>query len=163
MTHRILFVCLGNICRSPLAEGVLRRQMQGAGLDLVVDSAATGGWHEGQGPDARAVVAAREHGFDISAIRARRIRSEDFNDFDLILTMDSENLADVLRRAPADCAARIEMLTSFVADLPNKDIPDPYYTGRFDPVIAVIGKSIEGLLTYLKAEQDRSASDVNTL
>ncbi len=163
MAQRVLFVCLGNICRSPLAEGVLRRHMQDAGLDLTVDSAATGGWHEGNPPDARAIVAAREHGFDISKTVARRVRSEDYTDFDLILAMDDDNLSELLRRAPSQCSARIDKLTSFCADGVRRDIPDPYYTGKFDPVIAQIEQAVVGLLPYLKAEQDRSADDANTL
>ncbi|WP_298297025.1 low molecular weight protein-tyrosine-phosphatase [uncultured Litoreibacter sp.] len=163
MTDRILFVCLGNICRSPLAEGVLRRRAEEAGLDLFVDSAGIGDWHVGDPPDARAMVAARKHGFEISAQRARQFSSEDFSRFCYILVMDHDNMTEVEARRLPDDEAKVDMLTKFGSGTQGEDIADPYYSGKFDPVIAKIEDCVAGLIAYLKDEQDRSASDANTL
>ncbi|MEM9584945.1 MAG: low molecular weight protein-tyrosine-phosphatase [Pseudomonadota bacterium] len=158
---RVLFVCLGNICRSPLAEGVFRKHAAQAGLFVEIDSAGTGSWHTGNAPDARAIVAAREHGIDISEIRARTFGQFDFDEFDLILVADRETLADVMRMEKPSSLARVDMLTKYSSrsDLINMDIPDPYYTGQFDPVIAIIEDCVRNLTDYLKEEQDRSAAD----
>lgn len=163
MTQRVLFVCLGNICRSPLAEGVMQRHVHGSGLELTIDSAATVGWHNGNPPDPRAIVAARQQGLDISMIRARRLAVADFDMFDLILAMDREVLAEAIRMQPKGSAAQVDMLTKFSSAATNQDIPDPYYSGKFDPVIAMIEGCAEGLISYLKDAQDRSALDANSL
>lgn len=161
MVDRVLFVCLGNICRSPLAEGILRRRASEAGLDLFIDSAGTGNYHIGDPPDARAMVAAREHGFEISALRARKIRTHDFSAFEMILVADRQNLAEVMRIAPEGENTIVEMMTKFSSDPArvNSDVPDPYYSGQFDPVIALLEDCIAGLIAHLKEEQDRSAAD----
>lgn len=103
----VLFVCLGNICRSPLAEGALRAAAVRAGLDLTVDSAGTGGWHAGDPPDRRAQAAARRHGTDISGLRARQVRPEDFRKFDHVFALDRQNLQDLQAIAPADATAEL--------------------------------------------------------
>lgn len=158
---RVLFVCLGNICRSPLAEGIFRRRAEEIGLVAEADSAGTGAWHASRSPDARAIVAAREHGVEISNLKARTFRAPDFDEFDLILVADSETLSAVMSMEHAPNDAQVDMLTKYSsqADMINRDIPDPYYSGQFDPVIAIIEDCVAGLVGYLKDEQDRSAAD----
>lgn len=124
----ILFVCMGNICRSPLAEGIFAHVVGEAGLtnQFTLDSAGTGGWHEGEPPDRRSVATAKSHGIDISAQRARRVRPADFNDFDLILAMDRHNVAALKSTAPPEANIR---LFGDAALGTGEDIPDPYYGG----------------------------------
>ena len=124
----ILFVCMGNICRSPLAEGIFGHLVTQAGLTghFTIDSAGTGGWHEGDSPDQRSIAIAKSHGIDISGQRARRIQSRDFKDFDLILAMDRENLAALGRSAPDEADIR---LFGDAALGTGEDIPYPYYVG----------------------------------
>ncbi len=127
---RVLFVCLGNICRSPLAEGVLRALAEQKGLApaLQVDSAGTGAWHIGDSPDNRSIQAARRRGIDISALRGRQVRPDDFRDFDLILGMDENNVRTLKRLAPADAAEKVHLFLDY-ASARNQDVPDPYYEG----------------------------------
>ncbi len=153
MIESILFVCLGNICRSPLAEGLCQTAAASAGITLTIDSAGTSGWHTGDPPDPRCIVAAREHGFDISDQRSRVIRSEDFEAFDLILCMDEQNLEDVERRRPAGSTTPVRLLTEFRTDCSPRDVPDPYYTSQFNPVIKIIEDCMPGLLDYTARAQ----------
>ncbi|NEI70594.1 low molecular weight phosphotyrosine protein phosphatase [Rhizobium lusitanum] len=131
--HRILFVCAGNICRSPLAEGIFRHLASAAGRagEFEIDSAGTGGWHQGQRPDRRSIAAAADHGIDISGQRARRIASADFGGFDLILAMDQDNLKNLRKTAPADALGKLHLFNALALGS-NKDIPDPYYGDRED-------------------------------
>ena len=124
---RILCVCLGNICRSPMAQGALERRLGDAGIPATIDSAGTGAYHIGNPPDPRGLAAASARGYDNSAQRARQVRASDFRDFELILAMDSANLADLQRLAPggADCEIRL-------FDAKGRDIPDPYHGGPKD-------------------------------
>ena len=158
---RVLFVCPGNICRSPLAEGIFRKIAAKNDLFVEVGSAGTGSWVTGNAPDARAIVAARAHDVAIDGLRARTFGAFDFDEFDLILVADRETLADVMRFEQRSGNAKVDMLTKYSsrAELINMDIPDPYYTGHFDPVIAIIEDCVNGLVSYLKEEQDRSAAD----
>jgi protein-tyrosine phosphatase len=127
-------VCLGNICRSPLAEGIMQHLVEEAGLDWQIDSAGTGNWHVGEGPDRRSVRTARNHGIDISKQVCRQFRKSDFTEFDLILVMDKFNLSDVLAMAPNDQAANKVKLI-----LGNHEVPDPYYDdSQFEPVFELI-------------------------
>jgi protein-tyrosine phosphatase len=146
---RILFVCMGNICRSPTAEGVMRRLIADAGLDDVVevDSAGTGGWHAGEPPDARATTAARRRGVTLEG-GARQVRPEDFDRFDLIVAMDRENLRELRALAPDDGAR--EKLRLLVED---QDVPDPYYGGDrgFETVLDMVGAACRDLLDELRA------------
>ena len=129
-------LCLGNICRSPTAEAVMRAKAAERGLAVEVDSAGTGGWHVGEPPDRRAQAAARSRGLDISGLRARQLSRADFRSFDLILAMDGTNLSDAARLAPHDGRAR---LTTFLDEAGlGGDVPDPYYTGQFDAVLDLI-------------------------
>ena len=132
MTVKILFVCLGNICRSPLAEAAFRAEAERLGLDAEADSAGTGGWHRGEPPDRRAIAAARRNGVDISALRARQVRSEDFARFDLILALDADNLADLQSLRPADSRAGLSLLLDHVPGREGAAVADPYYGGDKD-------------------------------
>ena len=115
MAVSILFVCLGNICRSPLAEGAFRAEAERLGLDVEVDSAGTGGWHQGEPPDSRAIAAARRAGVDISGQRARKVTRADFDRFDHIFALDADNLADLEALRPAGSRAQLSLLLDCVA------------------------------------------------
>lgn len=122
-----LLVCLGNICRSPLAEAALRDTAARAGIDIVVESAGTGAWHVGDPPDCRAQAVAKAHGIDISAYRGRQVAAADFRRFTDILALDHDNLGELRRRAPAGATARIGLLLDVVPDLDGQAVADPYY------------------------------------
>jgi protein-tyrosine phosphatase len=123
----ILFVCLGNICRSPLAEGAFRQAAAEAGLDVEIDSAGTGAWHVGKAPDPRAIRTAQRHGVDISGLRARQIRVEDFRRFTHIFALDRDNLFAIQRLAPSDGWAEIGLLLDLVEERAGQAVADPYY------------------------------------
>ena len=129
----ILFVCLGNICRSPLAEGIFRNVMEAAGQgdEFLVDSAGTGGWHIGDPPDRRAIAVAGRHGVDIARLRGRKVSAADFTRFDLIVAMDKANLATLKALAPADARDRIHLF-AMLAEGVMADVPDPYYGDERD-------------------------------
>ena len=131
---KLLMVCLGNICRSPLAQGIMEHLVEQEGLDWTVDSAGTGNWHIGEGPDHRSVRTARNHGIDISKQVCRQFKPSDFDEFDLILVMDKNNLSDVLSLARTESdAAKVKLL------LTDKEVPDPYYdNNQFEPVFELI-------------------------
>jgi protein-tyrosine phosphatase len=143
---RILFVCMGNICRSPTAEGVMRRLIADEGLDIEVDSAGTGGWHAGEPPDERATVAAQRRGVTLEGA-ARQVKESDFRRFDLLVAMDRGNLRDLLDLAP-DEEAR-EKVRLLVADA---DVPDPYYGGDrgFETVLDMVESACRELLDELR-------------
>jgi protein-tyrosine phosphatase len=127
MTPSILFVCLGNICRSPLAEGALRAEADRLGLDLIVDSAGTGNWHAGEPPDERARRTALRHGVDISALRARQVRTADFRRFTHIIALDHDNLAKLRKLAPADATAELSLLLDHVEGRAGQAVADPWF------------------------------------
>ncbi|MDG4647426.1 low molecular weight phosphotyrosine protein phosphatase [Roseibacterium sp. SDUM158017] len=129
--QRILCVCLGNICRSPTAEAVLRARLP----DARIDSAGTGGWHVGAPPHGPAIAAARARGYDLSGQRARQVAPEDFPRFDLILAMDARNLDDLAAMAPASGGAQLAL---FLEPLGGGDVPDPYYTHDFEGALDLI-------------------------
>jgi protein-tyrosine phosphatase len=155
---RILFVCMGNICRSPTAEGVMRRLLRDAGLEdaIEIDSAGTGGWHAGEPPDARATEAARLRGVRLEGA-ARQVTAADFEDFDLIVAMDRANLRELLALAPDEEAAeKVRLLREFdpaSADAGDLDVPDPYYGGErgFERVLDLVEAACRGLLGELRA------------
>lgn len=128
-TLSILLVCLGNICRSPLAEAAFRAEAERRGLDVVIDSAGTGAWHVGEPPDRRAVATARRHGIDIDHYRARQVTAADHHRFDAIVAMDAENLHDLRLYAPDGASARLFLLLDFVAGREGDSVADPYYGG----------------------------------
>lgn len=126
----VLFVCLGNICRSPLAEGIFRHLTALGGQEerYPTDSAGTGGWHIGHAPDQRSIEVARMNGIDIAGLRARRVAPEDFRRFGLILAMDHDNLRNLKTMAPPDATARVALFSAFSTGK-EADVPDPYYGG----------------------------------
>jgi protein-tyrosine phosphatase len=125
----VLFVCLGNICRSPLAEAAFRHEAERTGLDVEIDSAGTGHWHIGEPPDRRARAVAQRHGIDIGAYRARQVRQEDFRRFSHIVALDPQNLADLRMLSPKDAAAAISLLLDHVPGRKGQAVADPYYGG----------------------------------
>jgi protein-tyrosine phosphatase len=152
---KILFVCLGNICRSPTAEAVFRHLVarEAPELEIAIESAGIGSWHTGEPPDRRAQAAARRRGFDMSSIRARQIARDDFSRFDLILAMDRENLSELRRRAPSQFQPRVRLFLDFLEERDTDDVPDPYYGGDagFEQVLDLTEAAARGLLSYLRS------------
>jgi protein-tyrosine phosphatase len=156
--RRILFVCMGNICRSPTAEGVMRALLRDEGLDgqIELDSAGTGGWHAGDPPDVRATAAARARGIELEGA-ARRVTAADFEAFDLLIAMDRENERDLLARAPdPEARAKVRLLREFdpaSAATGDLDVPDPYYGGPngFEHVLDLVEAACRGLLDEVRA------------
>ncbi|MGM0915213.1 MAG: low molecular weight protein-tyrosine-phosphatase [Pseudomonadota bacterium] len=146
---RVLFVCLGNICRSPTAEGVFRRKLEERGLAhrVAVDSCGIGPWHVGKAPDQRAREAASRRGIDLSALRARQLDAADFHAFDYLLAMDHDNLQAMHEQAPDGLDAHMGLFLEF-ADLPDTAVPDPYYGGEdgFEEVLDLVERAADGLL-----------------
>lgn len=150
---RVLFVCLGNICRSPTAEGVLRHKLREAGLEgrIEVDSAGTSDWHIGKAPDTRTCQAAQQRGYDLSALRGRQVKAADFQAFDLILAMDNSNLHDLQQLQPASERAELDLfLRRYQLEL--DEVPDPYYGGEagFAQVLDLIEQACDALVLELK-------------
>jgi len=153
---RILFVCMGNICRSPTAEGVFRAQVAAAGLSerIVTDSAGTHGYHIGAPPDPRSIKAAAARGIDISDLRARMVRAEDFQRFDLVLAMDRQNQQALAALCAAEPPDGLRMFMDFAPDLKRPEVPDPYYGGSdgFNHVLDLCEAASRGLLKHLRAK-----------
>lgn len=145
MTTRILFVCLGNICRSPAAEGVFRTLAPG----VTSDSAGTAGWHAGHAPYGPMQVAAKARGYDLSDLRARQFLSGDFNRFDLIIAMDDANLRDIEALRPAGARTPVRLFTDYAAQTGMAHVPDPYYTRDFDGALDLIEVAAKGLAATL--------------
>ena len=131
MSQSVLFVCLGNICRSPLAEAALRQACAGSDMTVIIDSAGTGDRHVGQPPDERAQAVAARNGIDIGHLRARQVSGADFYDFDHIIALDNQNLRDLTAMRPARAAAKLSLLFDHVEGRAGEDVSDPYY-GRAD-------------------------------
>lgn len=153
MPVKVLFVCLGNICRSPTAHGVFVQRVAGRGLaeHIEIDSAGTGGWHIGNSPDKRSQRAAAARGYDLSLLRARQVAVDDFYTFDYILAMDKQNLTDLLALAPTDGRANISLFLPYARDLTESEVPDPYYGGQdgFGHVLDLVERASESLLDQL--------------
>lgn len=150
----ILFVCLGNICRSPTAEAIFRQKAAQAGLaNLVIESAGTGGWHIGERPDPRAVEHGEKHGYDFSGQTAQQVSKSDFGRFDYILAMDSDNLAKLKRLCPAGYSGHLSRFLDFAPNAAQSDVPDPYYGGKdgFEQIIDLIEQASGGLIDAIKA------------
>jgi protein-tyrosine phosphatase len=149
---RVLFICMGNICRSPLAQGVFEDKLRREGLEgeVSVDSAGTGAWHVGSSPDERALSAASLRGVDISSQRARRIKPEDCRNFDYVLTMDEENYRAVAGLCRGSAVVR--PFLDFATDSPETAVPDPYYGGPdgFEHVLDLVEEASEGLLEDIR-------------
>lgn len=153
---KILMVCLGNICRSPIADGLLRKKISEHKLDVVVDSAGTIGIHSGESPDSRMIETARVTGTDISFLKARQFTIDDFNQFDLILAMDANNKKDILSLTSKESdKAKVHLLLSHITDQIEKNVPDPYYgTMRdFEHVYNLVDKATDVLITKLISKQ----------
>lgn len=148
MTTSILFVCLGNICRSPTAHGVFQTLAARQGVAVQVESAGTGGWHVGDPPDARALQEAAARGYDLSSLRAQQVTAADFDRFDLIVAMDHANMSALERMRPEGNLTETALFLSF-ADTPRSEVPDPYYEGGFDLVLDLIEEASHGLLARL--------------
>ena len=148
---RILFVCLGNICRSPLAEAAFRHQAGLAGLDIEIDSAGTGGWHVGNPPDPRSQAIALANGVNISAQRARQFSHEDFARFTHIFAMDADNLADIRAMMPHDSGAHVGLFLDSVPGSEGAEVPDPYYGGEdgFAEVWGMVSEAAKHLVREL--------------
>jgi protein-tyrosine phosphatase len=153
--RRVLFVCMGNICRSPTAEGVFRKLLaeRAPHLDVLVDSAGTHEYHAGHPPDPRAVRAAERRGVDITALRARQVMVRDFERFELVLAMDQLNRQVLLEQAPPEFHSRIRLFLEFAPHLGRLDVPDPYYGGStgFEYVLDLVEEAGMGLLEHLKS------------
>ena len=150
---RVLFVCMGNICRSPMAQGVLEQRIHEERLQdrVQVDSAATHQFHTGESPDRRGVAAARRRGIEIGGQRARTVCSADFEDFDLILAMDAENERELRGICPPDYSDRLKLVLEFAPDLREREVPDPYYAGRqgFEKVLDMLDLCMQELMDEL--------------
>ena len=146
----VLFVCLGNICRSPTGEGVFQDLVKRNNLNgqITIDSAGTAGYHIGEPPDPRAQAAAKLRGIDLSDQRARRIELEDFKKFDYLLAMDSDNHTNLMRICPPGCEHKVHLLLDFAESTKGQDVPDPYYVGGegFEVVLDLIENASTGLL-----------------
>ena len=154
MTVSVLFVCLGNICRSPTAEAVFRERVIAAGLEeqIRIDSAGTGDWHIGRAPDPRTREAAARRGYQMDALRARQVSPQDFYEFDVVLAMDNANLSDLQAMQPADVTVTLGRFLDYASGAAVSEVPDPYYGGEdgFDRVLDLIEGGADGLLDALR-------------
>lgn len=150
---RVLFVCMGNYCRSPTAEAVFRATVQerAPGLVLEIDSAGTHDYHVGKPPDPRSIAAAARRGIDLSALRARQVVDEDFERFDYLIAMDSENFAELVSRSPPQARERVRLFMEFADRSDMPEVPDPYYggPGGFELVLDLVEEASAGLLAHL--------------
>jgi protein-tyrosine phosphatase len=153
---KVLFVCMGNICRSPTAEGVFKGLVEKAGLAdrIVSDSAGTHDYHVGEAPDARAQSAALARGYDLSPLCARQVSRRDFQDFDYVLAMDEANLAQLKRLCPPERAGKVKLFMEFAGEGAGREVPDPYYGGAqgFERVLDMVEQASRGLLDHLRHE-----------
>ncbi len=149
---KVLMVCLGNICRSPLAQGILEHKIQEKGLNWEIDSAGTGAWHIGELPDSRSIEVANKHGIDIQGQRARKFTLKDFDEFDKIYVMDTSNYRDVIRQADSrEEEDKVEMILNEAYPGMNRAVPDPYYKrGGFEEVYQLLEKACEKVVEKYK-------------
>lgn len=152
--HRILFFCMGNICRSPTAEGVMRAKLVAASLDIEVDSAGTHGYHIGAPPDLRSQQHAARRGYELGALRARQLVAADFEHFDLVLAMDGDNLALAERLCSPAQRHRLKLLMDYAPHAGSPHVPDPYYDGDagFEEVLDLVEAACDGLIAALRKQ-----------
>ncbi|MEE9446712.1 MAG: low molecular weight protein-tyrosine-phosphatase [Arenicellales bacterium] len=150
----VVFVCLGNICRSPTAEGVFRQLVSKRGLSeyFQIDSSGTSDWHVGEAPDSRATQAAQTRGIDLSQLKARQATARDFAEFDYVIAMDDENYANLSRLATPAQQDKLHLLLDFANNVTETEVPDPYFGGGFPHVFELIENASEGLLNHIIAE-----------
>lgn len=153
MSMSVLFVCLGNICRSPTAEAVFRRKLAESGLAdrVLIDSAGTSSWEVGNPPDARSVAVAEKRGYSFEGQSARQLTQDDLSKFDYVIAMDQQNLDDIRQ---LDSASDPVLLLDFAPDIPEREVPDPWYHGRFDAVLDMIEAGADGLLQDIRSRLD---------
>ena len=155
-TCRVLFICLGNICRSPTAQAICEKQILERKLNknIIVDSCGTGSWHVGESPDTRAIVAGKNRGYILDHLRARQLAPGDFDSFDYLIAMDRENLRDIKMLLPNKFSGKLALCTSFIKNSYVVDVPDPYYGGDngFDEVINILELACLGLLEEISHE-----------
>ena len=155
MIKSILFVCLGNICRSPTAECIFREKAKISKLDIFCDSAGTASWHVGSFPYEPMQLAAKDRGFDISKLRARQIKIADFNEFDLLVVMDQENRSNLQNLCPEQ-SDKVHLLTDYsLEDLEYDYVPDPYYTRNFNQTLDIIEASLNGLVESVRNHNNK--------
>ena len=149
---KVLFVCLGNICRSPTAEAVFRRRASAAGLDVHVESAGTSGWHIGEPPDPRSIEAGQARGYSFQGQASRKVTRADFGMFDYVLAMDHKNVAALREICPESYLSRIQLFLDYVPNATVREVPDPYYGGGdgFARVLDLIEQASDGLIAALK-------------
>ena len=154
--YKVLFVCTGNICRSPTAEGVVRRYVEEAGLSdkVLIDSAATQSYHVGDAPDPRSVQAAKKRGFPIDGLRARQVAPDDFREFDLILGLDHGHVQHLRRMAPKDAKAHTDLFLEYAGGTRETEVPDPYYGDQhhFEYVLDLIESAAKPLIEKLQQQ-----------
>lgn len=152
----VVFVCMGNICRSPTAEAVFRHYVESAGLDgyILIDSAGTHDYHIGDAPDARAQRAAQQRGYDMSGLRGRQVEEGDFSRFDYVLAMDKANLAILRSLAPPASNAQVRLFLGYARHHADREVPDPYYGGEdgFERVLDMVEDAAEGLLQHIRQQ-----------
>jgi len=149
MAYKIMFVCLGNICRSPTAEGVFSGLVVQAGMDVIVDSSGTSEWHNGDLPDRRAIAEADARGYDLSQQKSTQLKSQDFHDFDLILCMDNSNIENAEKIRPEGAKAVVKLFLDYAPNQSLREVPDPYYEHNFEAVFDLIEVASRGLIADL--------------
>lgn len=158
MSINVVFVCLGNICRSPTADAVFQKLVADAGLQqkITVDSAGTAGWHQGRAPDMRTIASAKKRGYDLSPLRARQVVARDFSRFDYILAMDSVNLSDLAALRPQDFSGHLGLFLGFAERKDFTEVPDPYHgeDRDFELVLDLVEDAARGLLAAIRKQHN---------